>query len=239
MMEKLEPQLRLAEAEHRFANSLQLLDSLVRRKRGKARSEETREVLIYLGEVIGTLAALHRSTDERDDKMLADRLVALGSHWQRLCNGQITIAVRADAGVAVPGEAVVDLVLVTQELVMNAIKHAFPDGRSGRIEITLDRDGADHAVLSVADDGVGAFGAPKPSDDDTHLGRSLVELIAERMNATVKQVPSNVSGYSLGRKTIGQPHQSLSILTSIFPIFWPLKRPRKACGAFSSPSTTS
>ncbi len=67
--------------------------------------------------------------------------------------------------------------LSTNELVTNALKYAFPDGRPGRIDVELRRDG-EWVSLAVRDDGVGMD--PREPPKGGGLGRKLIEqLVAE------------------------------------------------------------
>jgi len=78
-----------------------------------------------------------------------------------------------DIGLAVPYG------LILNELISNALKHAFPAGRGGTVVATL----GDHAeFLSVSDDGIGLAGSPEKST----LGMQLVHLLAEQVGAQVR-----------------------------------------------------
>jgi two-component sensor histidine kinase len=81
-----------------------------------------------------------------------------------------------DIGVAVPCG------LMLNELVSNALKHAFPDGRAGTIVVAIG-SGAD--ILSVSDDGVGLSGRVDGAPGST-LGMQLVHLLAEQIEARVR-----------------------------------------------------
>jgi chemotaxis protein methyltransferase CheR len=77
--------------------------------------------------------------------------------------------------------------LITTELVMNALKHAFPsETMKGRINIAYDVDGTNWK-LSVADNGVGkpdgVFAQPKAG-----LGTGIVKALAQELNASVETV---------------------------------------------------
>ena len=95
-------------------------------------------------------------------------------------NRPISVTVKADAGTAVSGE-VVSIGLIVTELVINALKHAFPGGGDGKILVSYDIDGAGWR-LSVADDGVGL---PNEDGGDRHtgLGTSIVEALAHLQSA--------------------------------------------------------
>ncbi len=73
---------------------------------------------------------------------------------------------------ALPVAQAIPLALIVNELVTNALKHAFPGGRSGTIRVMLDKHTSNELALTVADDGVGLRGqhlrigwsAPEPVD---------------------------------------------------------------------------
>jgi two-component sensor histidine kinase len=74
--------------------------------------------------------------------------------------------------------------LLLHELLSNCVKHAFPGGRSGSIEVTLRRNPQRTYVLTVSDDGVGL---PPGLDVRTtpSLGLQLVHLLAEQLHGTL------------------------------------------------------
>lgn len=76
----------------------------------------------------------------------------------------------------------VSLGLVVTELVINALKHAFPDDRAGRIVVDYRSRGADW-TLSVGDDGVGMPQAP--NEAKAGLGTSIVQALAAQLGAKV------------------------------------------------------
>ena len=76
----------------------------------------------------------------------------------------------------------VSLGLIVTELVINALKHAFPDHRDGRIEVKYDSQGDDW-TLSVGDDRVGM--PQDPASAKSGLGTSIVEALAKQLDAHV------------------------------------------------------
>jgi two-component sensor histidine kinase len=71
--------------------------------------------------------------------------------------------------------------LIFNELLSNAFKHGYPGGRSGKIAVSLQRDGARGVVLGVSDDGVGL---PKGFDWESAptLGLRLVRNLTEQIH---------------------------------------------------------
>ncbi|WP_352671770.1 sensor histidine kinase [Mesorhizobium sp. M0166] len=89
----------------------------------------------------------------------------------------IAVKVHAEE-VHLPTEQAIPLGLIVNELVRNALKHAFPGDRGGTIAVKLFRDSS--LVLTVADDGVGC-----PPDKNGGIGSRLTELLAKQLGATL------------------------------------------------------
>ena len=112
------------------------------------------------------------------------RAGALGGRFQMIGDRPVTIKVTGEGGSATSRQAE-SLGLIATELVMNALKHAFPTNKiDGRIIIAYDVDGTNWK-LSVADNGIGkpdgVFAQPK-----TGLGTGIVKALAQQLDATVE-----------------------------------------------------
>jgi two-component sensor histidine kinase len=189
----------LEEMQHRVANSLQIIASILLLKARTVQSEETRLHLHDAHQRVMSVATVQQQLHAtgRGDK------IAIGPYLSKLCDSlaqsmigdrrPLSLVVRADGGTAESGEAV-SLGLVVTELVINALKHAFPDGRPGEILVGYKVEGATWR-LSVADDGVGRR-------DDTHervrsgLGTSIIDALARQLKARV-EVVSGPQGMSV------------------------------------------
>ena len=102
-------------------------------------------------------------------------------------HNQITLDVTADDGVS-SADVSISLGLIVTELVINALKHAFPGGRIGAIKVGYSTQGADW-TLRVTDNGVGL-----PQGEDapkSGLGTSMVEALAKSLSATVETTDAN------------------------------------------------
>jgi two-component sensor histidine kinase len=78
--------------------------------------------------------------------------------------------------------------IIVNELVMNAVKYAYPDG-SGPIHVDLRAEG-DELVLSIADDGVGLNVKTDPRS--TGMGQRIVTAMATKLDARVERDPAHV-----------------------------------------------
>ncbi|UJW84422.1 sensor histidine kinase [Devosia sp. SL43] len=181
-----EKAILLQELQHRVANSLQIIASVLMQSASTSGSEEARGQLNDAHDRVMSVASLQR-------QLAASRLgdVDLRSYFTDLCRSigasmirdrsKISIEVTCDDSVAV-SEVSVSLGLIITELVINGLKHAFPAKRKGKIVVDYRSDGADW-TLTVCDDGVGmptSPGSAKPG-----LGTSIVEALARQLGAAI------------------------------------------------------
>jgi two-component sensor histidine kinase len=181
----------LQEVRHRVANSLQIIASVLLRNARMTSSEETRGHLQNTHNRVMSVAALERllSTSERGD-------ISVHAYFSRLCESisasmigevdQISLIVEGGEGV-VDARVSVSLGLIVTELVINALKYAFPDGRPGKITVDYDFHGPNW-ILCVRDNGVGM---PLTAPVRTGLGTSIVAALAGQLNASVESTPQN------------------------------------------------
>ena len=75
--------------------------------------------------------------------------------------------------------------LIINELISNALKHAFPEGRKGEIAVGFHPDGDDRLALIVSDDGVG-FPEDLDISNAKTLGLQLISILADQLKGTLK-----------------------------------------------------
>ena len=176
----------LNELQHRVANSLQIIASVLLQSARRVNSDETRRHLYDAHSRVMSVATLQKQLAQTG---ASD--VELGAYFTDLCRsiaasmiydpGQISLTVRADHKVT-PANVSVSLGLIVTELVINALKHAFPGQRPGAITVDYHVDGPDWALV-VADNGVGM--AVRDPPNKAGLGTSIVDAIAQQLEATV------------------------------------------------------
>jgi two-component sensor histidine kinase len=179
--------LLLREVRHRVANSLQIIASVLMQNARRVSSEEVRGHLKDAHQRVIAVAELER-------QLAASSLedVELQAYFGRLCDSlrasmissaqDVTLEVSGGPA-SVPANVSISLGLMVTELVINALKHAFPDGRKGDIVVDYRSAGSDW-TLSVADDGVGIVtDGPPPKGG---LGSTIVEALARQLDARVE-----------------------------------------------------
>jgi two-component sensor histidine kinase len=181
-----EKAILLQELQHRVANSLQIIASVILQSARKVTSDESRLHLTDAHNRVMSVAALQQ-------QLSASRLgeVELRAYFRKLCDSigasmirdhdQLVLEVKADDSTS-EADVSVSLGLIVTELVINCLKHAFPGGRLGKIEVGYESQGPNW-TLSVADNGVGM---PKDAASSTPgLGTSIVDALANQLDATV------------------------------------------------------
>ncbi len=181
-----EKTILLQELQHRVANSLQIIASVLLQSARKVNSEESRRHLSDAHSRVMSVAAIQQQLAQTSLEQ-----VELRTYLKQLCNSigasmirdhyQIRIEVSADESFS-PADVSVSLGLIVTELVINALKHAFPEHRSGVITVAYESHGPNW-VLSVSDDGIGM-----PRDPESlkpGLGTSIVEALANQLKAKV------------------------------------------------------
>ena len=180
--------IMLMELQHRVANSLQIIASVLLQSARKVQSDETRDHLHKAHSRVMSVAAVQRqlaTTGEAE--------VEIRGYLTELCDSiaasmirdpdQLKLTVEADNSFT-DSERSVSLGLMVTELVINALKHAFPDDRAGMIKVAYQASGAAWS-LSITDDGVGM---PKGGVHKPGLGTSIVRALATQLKAHVEVI---------------------------------------------------
>jgi two-component sensor histidine kinase len=180
--------MSLGEVRHRIANVFQLIGTLGRMRAQRSDDAEARRQVEWLGDAIGALGVLqHRLLSPGGDNFAAF-IEDQAPNWRRRAGSRpISIELSLEP-ISLPEQSAAALAVIVQELVSNALAHAFPDGRAGVLRIELKRLDATRAQLSVVDDGVGY--TPGPADP-RRLGLWLVGGLADQVNGALTVIAEN------------------------------------------------
>jgi two-component sensor histidine kinase/CHASE3 domain sensor protein len=180
----------LAEVNHRVANSLALVASLVKLQSNAVKEAPARDALAETEGRIYAIALIHKRLYSSGDV----RLVALDEYLTGLLE-HLETAMRAAghgatlryevAPLKLPTDASINLGVVVTEWVTNAFKYAYPD-RAGEVRVRLVDLGGGCAELVVADDGIGR--GTGQSIQGTGLGSRIVTAMAGTMGAEIRYV---------------------------------------------------
>lgn len=181
-------EILLGEVNHRVANSLAMVSSLVGLQANAIDNEEARSALSETQARIQAIAGVHRhlyTTDDVRSVNLRDYLQSLAAELETTMQAKETaLRIRLDVqDVSIPTEKAASVGVIVTELVTNALKYAYADGEAGEIRIGLSRSESQDIGLVVEDDGVGWDGTGKAKG--TGLGSRIVKAMAASLGATV------------------------------------------------------
>ena len=170
----------LQDTSHRIGNSLATVSSLLGLQLLRSKSDEVKRALESARSRVHSIASSHRRLRLGDDMETSSADEFLEAVLQDLATTtssaqDISIIGEVDAIVISARDATTIGILVG-ELVTNALKHGFPDNRSGHIIVRLKRDGAGVPTLCVIDDGVGVD--PHIQLGEGGLGSVIVKQLA-------------------------------------------------------------
>ena len=205
LLEKTEELLRqkhvlLQEMQHRVANSLQIIASILMLKAKVVTTEETRHHLEDAHQRVMSVAAVQSHLHALGG---VDQ-VEVGPYLSKLCaslaasmigdDQPIALQVIADEG-RIGSDKAVSIGLIVTELVINAVKYAFPTNKAGGlVRVTYESNGQDWKLV-VSDNGVGknvVAGAEEPGG----LGTIIVKALVQQLDAHM-EVASSDSGVSV------------------------------------------
>lgn len=189
--------LALRELDHRTKNNLQLMQSILYLKAQRTNDPETKRELAAAGARIGIVGSMNsflvRSGVNLSHVALQPYLGTVCRHLKEsLCPDGISLEC-AFAECEIDNDRALYLGLIVNELVTNAIKHAFPDGR-GEIRATLTCS-PDRLALIICDNGRGKEAAA----DDSHagLGTRLLHMMIGRIRGTMEELAGPGTAYRI------------------------------------------
>jgi two-component sensor histidine kinase len=181
-----EKEVLLQEVHHRVKNNLQIVSSLLH-----LQEPEDGEALPLFRESqarIRTMALVHEELYRSSDL----GRIELTGYARKLIQGlhslfgaeRVQCSVTGSGDILVSMDQAVPLGLLLNELVVNAMTHAFPDGRTGSITVDLALDDG-HVTLTVSDDGAGLPGG-LDTDAGGGLGLQLVRGLADQLSGDLE-----------------------------------------------------
>jgi two-component sensor histidine kinase len=185
-----EKEVLLKEIHHRVKNNLQVMSSLLALQSGYYNDEKVVEACKNSERRVWSMALVHETLYRSDDlahidanqylvKLLEDLMAAYAVDPARVS------LLKEIEPLPMKVDSAVDCGLIVNELVSNCLKHAFPDGRDGEIELSLRLIGLDEIELAVKDNGVG-LPAGVESGNSRSFGLDLVDMLVDELNGTIE-----------------------------------------------------
>jgi two-component sensor histidine kinase len=186
-----EREMLLREVNHRVGNSLQIIASLLHLQANSSTEDDVKAALTNAMGRVAAVAQVHRrlyTSHDLNSVLLNQYLDALLEDLRRSAEGNRMSRLTLKAqSIEIDPDRAVAIGIIVNELVMNAVKYAYPDG-AGPIHVDLNAQG-DDLVLAIADDGVGLNVKIDPRS--TGMGQRIVSAMASKLEASVERDPAH------------------------------------------------
>lgn len=186
-----ENELLLREMHHRTKNNLQLLNSLLNLQVRKSPNTEVKEAIQSSMDSVGAISILHHRLYQSGDFRTVDLkpyIEDMVKHFEGafgLNERGISISCNCKS-ISIETDNAIPLGLIINELITNAIKHAFSGKANGEIKIELNLTDTDTLQLKVMDNG---NGMPKQSVSSNGKGSHLIRIFSQKYGATLNYIP--------------------------------------------------
>jgi PAS domain S-box-containing protein len=188
-----EKEILLKEVHHRVKNNMQVISSLLNLQLNNIVDEGTRNVFIESQNRIQSMALIHEKIYRSEDFMKIDfaaymhDLVALLMRSYGVRSERVDLAVEGE-NVFLEVSTAIPCGLIVNELVSNSLKHAFPDGRKGAVDVILKMDERENEtayILTVRDNGVG-MEETMDLERPRSLGLQLVKVLVGQLKGALR-----------------------------------------------------
>jgi PAS domain S-box-containing protein len=201
----LEKEILLKEVHHRVKNNLQVVASMLRLQARYLEDAKAKAMFEDSQRRVASMSLIHEKLYRSKDLAridfreyiteLVDNVTALnggGSHRRevRLDVGEV----RLDVNKGIPCG------LIINELVSNALRHGFPEGRDGEVTVSMHRDESGGIALSVKDNGVG-FPGHIDFRNTKSLGMQLVVSLVSQLDGTIELDRSEGTAFKIAFQT--------------------------------------
>ena len=182
------------EIHHRLKNNLQVISSMLSIQSDYVRDKESHKLFVDSLNRIRTMSLIYENLSKANNysdidisKYMKDLVTYLYRTYNINTNlVKFNINIRS---VSLPLDASITCGLIVNELISNAFKHAFPDGRSGKFKVSLIKS-VNQIKLVVSDDGIGL---PENMDIERNgtFGLLLIHTLVDQLNGTLQVIRTN------------------------------------------------
>ncbi|MCC7501552.1 MAG: tetratricopeptide repeat protein [Flavobacteriales bacterium] len=179
--------LLLREVHHRVKNNLQIIGGLLRMQGRNIQDPAAQAAVRDSQDRVRSMSLIHQDLYRIDDP----RGIDMSGYVEKLARGLLQshgmdpqrIAVRVDVPhLHLDVDTAIPIGLILNELITNALKHAFSDGRKGSIQVSLHLL-TDGLHLMVCDDGIGLGSGTTVQPEATGFGTGMLRTFAEKLKA--------------------------------------------------------
>lgn len=189
-----EKETLLKEIHHRVKNNLQEVVSILKLQRNRTTDEDVRWSLKECQNRVYTMALVHENI-YRSESLSA---IGIGKYLEKLARDllieymspeqNISFTIDCSEDIEFDIDAVVPVALITNELISNSMKYAFPPGKKGMIRISVEKEQGGDFRYTYSDDGEGIPSGFKIENTKT-LGLKIVRALVSQLSGSLKLVP--------------------------------------------------
>lgn len=184
-----EKEALLREIHHRVKNNMQVISSMMSLQLDQTDDENIRALLEESRSRVRSMALIHEKLYLSGDLSrvnFGEYLDGLAKHLFQTYSdmaGHISLETRIE-DIEFEIETAIPCGLITNELISNSLKHAFPGNRNGSILVAMAKNSDGSYTLTVSDDGIGFPEGLKPSEAKS-FGLQLVQILTEQLDGTL------------------------------------------------------
>ena len=182
-----EKEMLLKEIHHRVKNNLQIIYSFLNLQKSKISDKKAVESFVCSQARIKSMAFIHEKFYHSENF----DCINFALYIKKLCTYLISNYRRHAVDVSyqledikLPIDKAIPCGLIFNEIMSNALKHAFPDNQNGQITIDFHHFSKQNLILSVKDNGVG-FEKRKNNNEHETLGMALIQSLVEQLDADI------------------------------------------------------
>jgi two-component sensor histidine kinase len=197
-----EKTILLKEIHHRVKNNLQLVMSLLNIQAQDSQNISIKDFLEKGQSRIATMSLIHQNLYQTENFVEINfetyLINLIESIKQTFSNTNVEFEINThnnsfDLDTSIP------LGLIINELVCNALKHAFPKDLKGKIEIEIQRNNSESFLLKIKDNGIGIN---KSKKSNSSIGLELVSLLAMQLKGRINRIDDFGTSYNIEFKEI-------------------------------------
>jgi two-component sensor histidine kinase len=214
----------LREIHHRVKNNLQVIASLLHIQSIEGQDAELMRMVEGSRLRIQAISLIHEKLYRNEsisrvafDGYISELLKMLVAMY-RDTQGRVGIEV-IGGGVALDIEQAMPCALIVNELVTNALKYAYPEGRSGLIQVSM-REKDDAITLLITDDGIG-LQQPEQESEKGKLGLRLVDMLVQQLEGELIVTAEHGVRYAVRFPPQGREEMNTRILMWKMKSLWP------------------
>ncbi len=187
-------ELLLKEIHHRVKNNLEMISGLLELQSMKSNDQQIRRAILDSQNRVLSIGLIHQKLYQGEQLGEVDMQEYLSSLCRSILEnlegtGRIAVSYNITPGLVLDIDTAVPIGLMTNEIMVNAIKHAFPDRQEGNIRVSLKEISEEELFFEVADNGVG-----KPLDIQHNIGSfgmQLIQLLTRQLEGSYQERRNN------------------------------------------------